>query len=253
MSIETKRSLKNKEKATTQVLFKRTGATNVVDLGNIIKFAHAPDLQRVEHFTAAVGDAGGGYAMADGKLISTVANRYTLTCDEIDHDMLRLLNLTDAATASNQSANASLAVTIADVEPGNSYDLGSRGITAHALTFAGDAAVEGTDFSIDYAAGILKILSGGAIVSGDDVAGTINVPAITRKVATSLTDMRATGSVVILQWDQFSEGAPRREIAVSSVELYVTNWGESTHTGFREVQLEINCLVKPVSKERTDS
>ena len=253
MSIETKRALKNKEKATTQVLFKRTGAANVIDIGNIIKFAHAPDIQRSEHFTAAVGDAGGGYAVADGKLINTVANRYTLTCDEIDHDMLRLLNLTDAATASNQAANASLAVSIADVEPGNTYDLGSRGITAHALTFAGDAAVEGTDFTIDYAAGLLKILSSGAIVSGDDVAGTINVPAITRKVATSLSDMRVTGSVTILQWDQFSESAPRREITCTSVELLVTNWGESTHTGFREVQLEINCLTRPLTKERTDT
>lgn len=245
-------SLKTKLKPTTLITFRRDGQANVINLGNVVKFSDATKVQRVEHFSALVGDAGGGVAVGDGNLMTTLSNMYQFTIDEIVNDNLRLLGLTDAPTAANQTASATQAISIADVVPGETYDLGFRGLTAHALTFAGSSKVEGTDFRLDYKAGLLTILVGGAITSGDDVAGTINVPSLTYKQFTGRTDLRVTGRAVIQHWDQFSESAPRQEITIDSADIYVTNWGSRDHTKWTEVDMEIYCNVAPRVKERQD-
>lgn len=142
-------------------------------MGNVAKFAHAPDRQRVEHMTAQVGDAGQGVALGDGNLLTTTNNKYTFSGDEVTNESIRLLLQSTAGSASNQTAAPTQAISIADVEPGKTYRLGYYGITGHALTFGGTSKTEGTDFTLDRNSGLLTILVGGAIVSGDDVAGTV--------------------------------------------------------------------------------
>jgi hypothetical protein len=248
----TLRSLPTKLKPTVRVLFKRTGDTHYVDLGNISKFADAKQVQRLEHFTAMVGDAGQGFARGDGELVTTVSDAYTFTADEVTNDTMRLLQLCAAGTAANQSAGATTAVSVTDVIVGNTYRLGFYGITAHALTFGGSSKTEGTDFSLDYKSGLVTILPGGAIVDGDDIAGTVNIPAGTFKTFTANSEVYVGGACIIELWDQFHASIPRQVISISSATIGLTNFGEMDHMKWTEFQGRIYCNSKPTIKERQD-
>lgn len=248
----TLRTLPTKLKATTRILFKKSGADNWWDLGNITKFAHAPDRQRVEHMTAQVGDAGQGVAVGDGNLLTTTNNKYTFTGDEVTNESIRLLLQATAGSASNQTAAPTQAISISDVEPGNTYRLGYYGITGHALTFGGTSKTEGTDFTLDRNSGLLTILVGGAIVSGDDVAGTVAVPTATFKGFTGASEHRFTGQVVVELWDQFSSTTPRQIITITSADIYLTGNGEVDYTKWTEFNGEIYCNTAPTIRERQD-
>lgn len=248
-------ALANRHKGTVSILFTRTGKTGGVRLGNVTAFDPKQDIQRVAHMSALVGDAGGGVAVEDGNIVTTVARKFGFTVDEMTNDTLGLLQLAAAASAANQSAAATQAVTVDNVEVGGTYYLGYVGLTAHALTKGVTPLVVGTDIAIDYASGLVTVLSGGALADGDDITGTVNAPAVNYKTHTALSELRVTGSATIQIWDQFvpKGGAPRTIITIASCELYATDWGTINHDKYREVKLEINCLSNPVLKERQDT
>jgi hypothetical protein len=245
-------STRNKFKPTTMVLFKPAGATGTwYNVGNVLEFKNVPNIQRVEHFTAAVGDAGGGVAFGDGNMATQISRKYTAKFDEHTKENLRTILLAAEPTAANQAANATRTVAITDVEPGKSYLIGALGITSHLLTFGGSAKVEGTDFLLDRASGLLTILTGGAILSGDDVAGTVAVPAITYQNYANLSELRVTGTVQVQQYDQNGK-PPRRIIDMPLAELYVSDWGNEDHKGYNEPMLELYALAAVNTRERVD-
>jgi len=244
--------LATKSKTTAKILFARTGTSDYVDLGNIAKFAHKPSIQRYTHMQSQVGDAGaGGTKRADGKLVTTIEDLWSATLDEHTPANLRLLLLGGAATPTDQSLNATLAVSITAVKPGFAYWVGAYNITAQSLTFDAEAKVEGADFVLDRSAGILTILATGTISDGDAVAGTVSVPAAKYDSYTSAGDLRASGAFQIFEFDQFG-AAPRRHTTFTG-EIYVANWGEQTVESINEFEVEILAISKPVVKERNDA
>lgn len=242
--------LATKSKTTAIILFARTGTSDFLPLGNVSKFSHAPSVQRYTHMQSQVGDAGGGNKRADGKLVTTIEDLWKATLDEHTAFNLRLLLLGGERSPANQSSNASLAVSISNIKPGYTYWVGAYNITSHALTFDGSSATEGTDFTLDKASGILTILATGTLSDGDDVAGTISVPAVSYDTHTSADDLRASGAFQIFEFDQFSK-APRRHTTFTG-EIYVSNWGEQTVDAPNEFEVEILAISKPVVKERVD-
>lgn len=248
------RSLEAALRGTTRVLFKRKGETHVIDLGNTMKLTHAPDIQRVEHKISQVGDAGRGWVRGISNQLHGLSDKFTFTASDWTDDTLRLLHLGGLAVANNQAANLARAVAITDVEKGRTYDLGGTGLTGHNLTFGGATKTEGVDFTIDYASGLLTILSGGTIVSGtDDVAGTIALPAQNFKRVTGATEVQTTGSLKVEVWDSGSDKHPRRIINCSDVEVYITSRGDVEPGKFNEWTGEIYLRRNPTIDERVDA
>lgn len=243
--------LATKSKTTATILFARTGTSDFLPLGNVVKFAHKPSIQRYTHMQSQVGDAGGGTKRADGKLVTTIEDMWSATLDEHVPGNLRLMMLGAAATATNQASNASLAVSIAAVKPAFSYWVGAYNLTTSALTFATLTKTEGIDYTLDKASGILTILATGTIADGDAVAGTISVPAVKFDAYASAGDLRASGAFQVFEFDQFSS-APRRHTTFTG-EIYVANWGEQTVDQPNEFEVEILAISKPVVKERNDA
>ncbi|KAB2673897.1 MAG: hypothetical protein DVB31_02960 [Verrucomicrobia bacterium] len=244
-------SLANKAKTTARVLYKRTGESAYVDLGNVLKFSRKPQIQRYTHMASQTGDAGGGFKRADGKLVTTIEDNFEFSLNDHTPDNLRLLLLGGAPTTADQALNATLAVSIASVKPGGVYWVGAYGITAEALTFDGDPKTPGTDYILDKASGILSILATGTIGEGDPVAGTVAVPAVKYNAHDAATALRATGSFEVFEFDQFSK-APRKHTSIASGELIVTNWGEQTVDQPNEFTIELLAITTPVTKERQD-
>ena len=244
-------SLASKSKSTFRVLYKRTGDIGSVELGNIVKGSFKPTIQRVSHMASLTGDSGGGVKAVDGKLVTTTENLWEFTLSEHSKDNLRLLLLGEELGAANQASNATLAVAITDVKPGRSYWVGAYNITSAALTFATLTKTEGTDYLLDKASGILTILAAGSIADGDDVAGSVAVPAQKYNQATMLKTLRAPGSFEIFEFDQLGV-APRRHWTIANGEIYTTNWGEQSAEAFNEVTVEVLAISRPVCKERAD-
>lgn len=83
------------------------------------------------------------------------------------------------SAAANQASGTDVAVDIADVVLDRYYDTGVRRGTGLTLVVGSTPLVAGTDYVYDSQSGLLHILSGGSVVAGDDITGTIDRPALT--------------------------------------------------------------------------
>lgn len=79
----------------------------------------------------------------------------------------------------NQASGTDVAISIVDVELDRYYDTGVRRGTGLTLLVGTDPLVAGTDYVYDEQSGFVHIKSGGNVVAGDDITGTIDRPALT--------------------------------------------------------------------------
>jgi len=100
----------------------------------------------------------------------------SMAFDEMPTEILQLAMQGTASVQSQAEATAeAFSVT---AKTGKWVDVGKRQLTDLTVTSPA-GAVEGTDYQVDYAAGLLLAIEGGAITDGDTVDGTIDAAAIT--------------------------------------------------------------------------
>jgi len=100
----------------------------------------------------------------------------SMAFDEMPIEILQLAMQGTVSVQSQAEATAEAFSVIA--KTGKWVDVGKRQLTDVTVTNPA-GAVEGIDYQVDYAAGLLLAIDGGAITDGDTVDGTIDAAAIT--------------------------------------------------------------------------
>ncbi|HAU29801.1 MAG TPA: hypothetical protein DCW68_06825 [Rhodospirillaceae bacterium] len=128
-------------------------------LGNVPEFTLTLNVETAEHFSSMAG-----VKSQDAEITTQVGGEVSLTLEEITSKNLArsLLGSTSQLT---QAAQTDKVVLLEGVEVGKAYDIGYLNITADSVS-ADDGAetdpvayTEGTNFELDYASGMLRVLA----------------------------------------------------------------------------------------------
>lgn len=235
----------NRLRVTTKVFLKRSGATGFEDIGNVLEFKDNKKLESVEHKSAGLN----GVLVVDDKQVHTVGSAFEFKFDESSIANVRRMLQAEANTTTSQAANATLAVSIASVTKGLSYYVGARNLSGHALTFGGTSKTEGTDFVLDKKAGMVTILSAGAIANGAAVAGTVNCAAVE---SATWTQDKEFNLQVGFRIEQYDELGWRATWSGAYARATMMNLGERNPGAFNEPQAVIVPMGDVTYEERTD-
>lgn len=153
-------------------------------IGNTPEFSLTIESETLDHYSS---DA--GIREKDDSVPLTTTRTGSFTTDNISAENVALFFF-GSASVLTQSAITSTAYTLADVVPGMFYQLGisSSNVVGHrklnpsgfTVATGGTTHVLGTDYRIDTDTGMIEIISGGAVVSGDDLTVTYAVLSSTR-------------------------------------------------------------------------
>lgn len=143
--------------------------------GNANSISLASDITQVEIYSSTE---------AAGALLDSARTRigYTLTASFNEFTMKNLeYCLAGTRNTKSQMIQTAIAVPFADVVAGRYYDTGYRRITDVIVykTPGSTPLVSGTDYVLEADSGLVKIIDGGAIVNGDDIAIEFDAPALT--------------------------------------------------------------------------
>ena len=129
------------------------------------------------------------------------------------------------------------------------YFVGAVGLNNVVVKKDTTTMVEGTDYTIDSAAGVLTVLPlSAAIIDGDDLSLTFGNSAVAFESFTGNSQLLFRGSIRILETNQFS-GAPLREVSSVGV-LTVTAWPEQSGE-FGKYTVRATATSTPVIKRRS--
>ncbi|MCP5525010.1 MAG: hypothetical protein H7A46_26095 [Verrucomicrobiales bacterium] len=233
------------EKLTARLFYQPHGETGFIDAGNVGDYKYAPE----KSYVGRMRSEGGAKYLSDEQA-DTISDRWEFTLDE--HDVLNQ-KLVFLATKGSDAVQAEVAAptgtaTITSVTPGRSYFVGKVGLNTVVAKVAAVTLVEGTDYLIDTAAGILTVIDGGGVNQDDDVDLTFGCAAVTHQVFTGQDNPLFRGSLVILEINQFSK-VPLREIAFTGV-IYLTAWPEQSGE-FGKYTARAVPTTKPTIKRRS--
>jgi len=192
-----------KERLTGRGYFLLTGATQLVDLGNIEMFKVDFGIKRKEHFASRRGvlsmdryDAYASQAL------------WTLTCDEFVSPLLAYAwaGPVNANVVQSAAAATTFNFTFALTMKGAALDIGKYGLFSASLTTPA-SKVEGysNDYVIDRGAGKIYFPASSTLTAGASVV-TYSCPAITYDSVTALQILNRSGSLEIHGEDDSGQG-----------------------------------------------
>ena len=154
-------------------------------VGNSPEFSLAVETEMLDHF-----NADSGLRQKDASLALETTRTGTLVCDDIQVENVALFFLGSASVLTTASASA-LTEDLDAVEPGMFYQIGLTESNKVGLRGLANVSVEsnpaattyvaGTDYNINLDTGMLEIIEGGGIASGDDITVNYDVSATTQQ------------------------------------------------------------------------
>jgi len=158
-------------------------------LGNTPEFNVTLENETLDHFSSDRG-----IREKDKSIVLETTATGSLTCDDIQLDNLALFFFGSTSTLVQTSATAATE-TFTDVIAGHSYQLGIgdsnptgvRSVSNVVVEVASTPMTVTTDYTVDAELGIITIVDGGGIVTGDDVEVTYDRAAKSREQVISGT------------------------------------------------------------------
>lgn len=222
-----------------------TGQSYEEDLGNVLKFKRADRTEAVEHLASV-----GGVRQVDASFIHTIAYGYLFTLDEYVDRVLLLLQKAQGPLVSSDSPGISGGTVVwNDVVSGGTYSVGNQHLSSVAVTVGGIAKTPGIDYSVDLPAGRLTLLSNGSIPAGSTVNVVFNALPYSYRQILSARQPTLTGSGAFYEYDQQSP-VIRAEHRFNG-SIWVNGDSEEQTTGFRTVDLHVQCWSPPMIRERS--
>lgn len=109
-----------------------------------------------------------------------IRQKYAIAAAFDEHTLLNIkLFMSGDATTVAQSLSTVGSTALADVVTGDTYYVGARNITNVVVMEGSVAKVLNTDYLLDATLGLVTILAGGTVVTGDDLTVTYDCPAAT--------------------------------------------------------------------------
>ena len=198
-----------------RIYFQPTGLVGYQSLGNMVSVT--PDLKKA--VTVTENNDPTERAIVQGQeVVSTIGWAWDFETNEFPDVIMRLIQCSAAPANAAQSLNASNTATFSSAVPGYTYDLGAYNVSAVVVTVSAATKVEGTDYVVDYAAGMLTILASGSIAAAASVGVAFANPALNfGSLATPQTQL--TGAFKIAEFDPIS--STNRSITVGTGSVYI--------------------------------
>lgn len=216
-------------------------STGELDLGNVVKWKRRNKTETVEHMKSE-----GGMRIVDDERVHTLAFGYVFTLDEYSPLALELIQKTDRDTTVTQAAVApGTTLTINDVVPGMTYNIGKIGVTIDSVKVG---AATKTGYTYDPATGRITITEGGDIADLNDIIITYGAAAANFSRRTSATSPRRVGRFTFFEADQ--ESATPRAIHTFVGSMWVDADGENQVPEYNTFELNVTCQTAPVIDER---
>lgn len=221
-----------RKKVTGQLLFKRSGAVDYVNFGNVRLHAQELTAERSKIMVARKG-----YVETVSEQVAQLERRFKVGLDEELPEVTRLDLLAAAHTATNQSSGTGATESFVGVKQGNVLVLAKQDVTAVVVEVATVAKTLGTDYTLDAKAGTITILRGGTIAEGATVDVDYNHAAINYITHTTNGELRVAGDMLFLEFDQNSE-IPRARWSATA-EIILSNRGDNDGKKFSEFEAEL--------------
>ena len=200
----------SKERLTGRGYFTPSGATTLIDLGNLTMYECDFGIKRKEHFAARRGVL----SMDRYDAYSSMGS-WKITLDEYVTASLAMLWSGTANTQVTQAA-APATTFMFTANPGNVYDLGKYGLGNASMTTP-TLKVEGVDYVIDRGGGKVYIPYTSTIAPATACTITADVPAITYDSVTALNTLNRPGNFELQGEDDSQSGKGPAIDAVSPV------------------------------------
>lgn len=191
-----------------KVYFSRfTDTTNLVPsgyryIGNTPEFSMTVEAETLDHYSSD-----GGIRQKDDSVAVDVTRTGQVTCDNIVVDNVALFFFGASSTVSQAAVSTDTNETIADVIQGCDYlvgrtaanPVGIRGLKAAAIVVKVSTTTKtlGSDYTVNVATGMIHIVAGGGISTGDDIIVTYQVDANTQTAVVSGSTM-IEGSILFI-------------------------------------------------------
>ena len=183
-----------------KVYFSRfTDTTNLVPsgyryIGNTPEFSMTIEAETLDHYSSD-----GGIRQKDDSVAVDVTRTGQMVCDNIVTENIALFFFGEASTVTQAAVSTDQNETIQDVIQGSAYivgrtasnPVGIRGLKSAGLVVKVGATTKtlGTDYTVDTATGMITIVSGGGITTGDDIIVTYQVNSSTQAAVVSGSTM----------------------------------------------------------------
>ena len=226
---------------TSRALWMPSGTIHGFDLGNIVMINSAYNVQ-VEKVPYAFN---GQNVLAAEEAIM-VAPVWTLKGNQFSTRIKSLLMMGTKQTDLTIGSNAGSPQTITGAIPGASYDLGVRGLTSFtSLTNVGVSVtyVNGTDYEVDLATGMLRIIDGGAISTATTVVATYLSASLTREEYTAFDNQNQIGTLRCFGL-RLGDTVVNEE-GIFTGNLYTDNMGDTDPLKHREWTMKISVAGSP--------
>lgn len=224
------------------LLFKRTGETNYIDLGNILEWEHMTTSERAERMVSEKG-----FKRRDRAWTKAVKYGYKFTLDEFTEALVELKQLGRVGTDYSQSSATGSTAQFTAVQ-GRSYSLGAFNVTSVVVEVSASAKTLDVDYTLDAVRGIITIISGGGIADAATVDVTFNKPAKTFTTINSADGVYETGDFIFDECDQESTQVRARHTFSGSI--FVDAHGSNNLDNPTQVSVTVDCHSKPVIIER---
>lgn len=235
------------EKLTCEAYWKLSANTHYDYLGNAKEFADASEASTVRRMVSE-----DGFRRVADEQVDVTAYAYDLTFDAQDIVGLGILSLGTAGSTVQQAAATAPAGTasITSVEMERWHNIGKQGLdTLVAAVGVEDPLTEGTDYVVDYDAGMIKFTgSSGDVEDGDTVGLTFGNDAIDYEVVTGLDTVNRYGSGLFFLVNQFSK-TPLYTITFTG-NIVPTEWPSQTGE-FGQWKFRATAMGKPQIKRRS--
>lgn len=234
-----------RKQATGILLFRRDGASPLINFGNVRMHKMASNIERTKTAVARKG-----YVEVVEDRPAQIENRWTVGLDEELPDLTRLQLLAGDGVAVSQAAISSDAtMSITGANPGESYLIGYDADTApfgiQGLTSCSvkdgvpTTYVEGVDYTVDLKAGILTILPEGSIAEDTDLTITYQAAAVESLKHTNNSELVVKGTAYFDEYDQHSE-LPRARYSFPA-QILLSNPGDND--GKKQSEFEVELLA----------
>jgi len=206
------------EKLTGRLFLRPAGDGGYIDLGNVVDYKDATEVQARTHMRAA-----NGARFVDREQVDTVHQKWEFTCTETSDFLNKLLSLATSSSTVTQGAQSAPAVevTVEDVVLGRTYDLGYTALVTPTVKVGGSSLPAG-DYTLDINNGLISFAQEPTtLAEGDDVDLTFGVAARDHLSYGGNTEVLFRGSARIEERNQFSK-EPLRVITCEVVIMIAT-------------------------------
>lgn len=229
---------------TGRLYFTPTGQTFEEDLGNVVKFKRSDRTETIEHLAST-----GGVRLVDATYVHTLAFGYLFTLDEyVDRVLMLLQKASGPLPVASAAATSNVAVTFPGITPGATYPVGVKNLTQLALSADGLSKVVGLDYTVDLATGRFTVLNSGTIASGATVLVSYSASPCAFRTVVSGRQPTLQGSAAFYEYDQMSPIVRAEHLFSGS--LWINGDSEEQTTGFRTLDLHVQCSSPPIIHER---